>query len=68
MSLALLEQELDDIHVQLQRLRPANTIEGRGRWSRLSDTQGWSLAEWDDLGDGRVAIEHGDGLTLAYCP
>ncbi len=68
MSLARLEQELDDIHVQLKRLRPADTIERRGRWCGLSDAQGALLTERDDLGDGRVAIEHGDRLTLAYCP
>ena len=68
MSLALIEQELDDIHVQLQRLRPPDTIE---RWSRrcgLSNAQRWSLAERDYVGDRCVAIEYCNRLTAADCP
>ena len=67
MSLALLEQELDDIHVQLERLRPADTAHRGSAWGGLSDAQGALLAERDELRDRRVAIKQGDRLTLPYC-
>jgi hypothetical protein len=68
MSLAFLEKELDDVDVQLRWLRQSHTIGGWGTWRRLSDMECRSLANRDDLGDGRVSIQHRDGLAATNRP
>jgi len=57
MPLTLLEKELNDVDVQLRRLGQAHTIEGWGTWCGLSDTQGRSIANRNDLSDGCVSIQ-----------
>jgi hypothetical protein len=61
--LTLLEKELDDVNVQLRVLRQSHTIQRRGTRRGLSDAQGQSLPNWNDLRDGCLSIEHRDCLA-----
>jgi hypothetical protein len=63
MPLAFLEQELDDVEIELQRLLQANATEGRRvrRW--FPDSEDRSFAKRHDLRDGCLSIEHGDRLA-----
>lgn len=66
MSLTFFKEELDDIHAHGGRFRKANAIRRwrAGRW--LADTERRSLGHRHKLGDGCVAVEHGDGLASAH--
>jgi hypothetical protein len=65
MPLTLLEKERDDVDVQLRWLRQAHTIERWGTRRRLSDAQGRSVANRNDLRHGRLSIQHRDRLAAA---
>jgi hypothetical protein len=68
MTLALLEQELDDIDIQLGRLWQAHSIWSWRTWCGLPDPERWAIANRNDLSDGRIPIEHSDRLAAPDCP
>ncbi len=67
-AFGFLEKEFDDVDVQLRWFRQSHTVGGWGTWRRLSDMQCRSLANRDDLGDGRVSIQHRDDLAATNRP
>ena len=68
MALSFVEQQLHDIHVQSSALRDLDPVKRRCPRGRLPDPQRTRLADWNQLGDGGVAIQDGDGLTCTHGP
>src|SRR5436190_24082157 len=65
MALAFLEQQINDVDVQFQRLWQRDTIWRRSACSRLADSQCDALSDGDNLRDWRLAIQHGYRLAIS---
>lgn len=65
MALALFKEEIDDVQVELQRLRQANTIRSGSSGSRLPNPQRDPFAHRYYLRDGCVAVEHRNRFAAA---
>lgn len=66
MTLAFFEEQLNNVHAQLRGLGQRDAIGCWCAWDRLPDAEHRSVANGDDLGDWRFAVEHRDGLAPAY--
>ena len=68
MALALFQQQVDDIDVELQRPGQLDTIRRGSSGRRLADPQRHALTHRDDLRHRRFAVEHGNRLTVSDRP
>jgi len=68
MALSFLEEQRNDIHVQPGALRDLDPIGWRRPRSRLLDPQRSRLANRNELRDGSVTVQHGNGLTGTHGP
>lgn len=68
MSLSFLKEQFHDVHVQPAAFRHLDPVKRQGSMRGLADPQGPRLADWDEVGDGRVAVQHGDGLAGSHRP
>lgn len=68
MALPFFEEQLHDIHVQPSALRDFDPMKRRCPRSRLPDPQRPRLADRNELCDGGVSVQHGNGLTSAHGP
>ena len=58
------EQQIDDVHVQLQGLRQADAIGRRSARSRLADPQCDALTDRNDLRDRSLAVQHRNRFAI----
>src|SRR3954470_4929660 len=65
MALALFEQQIDDVDVELERLRQLDAIGRRRPGGRLADPQCHPRSYGDDLRHWRLAVEHGNRLAVS---
>src|SRR5438093_3173091 len=64
MALAFFEQQIDDVHVQLQRLRQADAIGRRRTRNRLADPQGDALTDRNDLRDRSFTVQYRNRFAI----
>ena len=70
MALSFLEEQRNDIHTHVQpgALRDLDPMKRRCPRSRLLDPQRSRLANRNELRDGSVTVQHGNGLTGTHGP
>src|SRR5207253_3728566 len=64
--LAFVEEELNDVDVQLQRLWQRNLVRSWRSRGRPADSQRGPVMDRHDLSDGRFAIHDGDRFAAPY--
>ena len=68
MALSFLEEQFHDLHAQPGALWNLDPLERRCPRSWLLDPQCSRLANRNELGDGGVAVQHGNGFTRTHGP
>jgi hypothetical protein len=65
MTLALFEQQIDDIDIEFQGLRQLDAIRRRRPGGGFPNSQGHALSDGDDLRHWRLSVEHGNRLAVS---
>lgn len=68
MALPLLEQQLDNIDFAGGRFRQRNLVRLRRAGGGFANSQSPSLANWNDMRNGAIAIMDCDRFTALYDP
>ena len=64
-DLALRQEQLHDIDVEVERRRQANLLQCGCVWCRFPNPEGRILLMGNDSGDRLIAIHDGHGITAA---
>ena len=68
MTLAFFHQQIDNVDLQRGRLGQRNAVKRNGARCGFPNAERATRAYRDDVRDRRIAIEHGNGLSIPYSP